>query len=1856
MKREFYKRVYFCRLNTELPLEVFRASLARIKSYALFDAVVRALRPADLESFFGLVADTTYELPRTCILETLFGLSFTRAAAEQFMRLSIGPVAGAAPPTVGIYNYCCYKRLRGDYTVDLRAGSMGQAAANRAYSIYALQSAPITKSHGGDREPKSDEFIYTSFTDEEFALYREVLREMCAANRDSEELRAYVSAYAKDEYLLALLDGARAVACTGRSPADLLLLAPAQLTAVSADISALLAGCRANAVDGRCTACGNRVHGAAAAADRQAVTACFENALFEEDTERICGFLDHHPFLRTANHLKILLRLLGVVRWRAETGECASNRAYRADAACMARMIARAVGLFELDDAGKGMVISFLKQSSHGFAKTLCLIPHVMKDRQLYFGCFAVMHSQFAALSTKPPVRSVAGLAVKDPNAYLLLRIRGLVAAFKERFDEVADMIIDHQLGSARDSDGEEDLEYLRRVFSVTADMYGVSPACFVQTYFFDIFLAALGRGGGGLSPAFVRDNGKFVVIKKILDGRSVPPCNDTDVMVGLMFNGCFELAGHFEPSPAAFIKAHLSQLLFKIKNAYLSGSYRLAGRSASHSSCGVPGRHHFIYEILRCVLENLCIPRFFNYLWPTIEFFLNKEECECSMRFVEWLRCEHYSPLMVPYMRMPFASAEDLPVAGNMDGKLHAVLLRFFLGRSNGNGAAMAAGSPMCVSMPCSASAPMLLSFPSPAASPKPEPFDSLDEFFIDNFLGCYAASKVFRAKILELYPGCDATTRALLGNLRSDARRDALARAPADIPQSILENFLIKIDHNQQEFYSFIIQEFLKIITAELPPAVESVVQQFRYTKYELKDERARFRQLEAQLTGASRFCLGGSYADFLRSLMLYLHGLTAGYECMRYLVLLSSDVVEYAALCLLKICHATVPRFDLAPVISAVDAYYTDRVVCTDSVACSDSKINADSVVYTDRVFVDIARFLLKINIFVGAQLVPHADYLRYALGLRDHHAVVYALDGAAAPGPETELLQLTYAFMGDSVRVKGFNLLRGSHTPFSLFLDFCADKNYPAARQCFAEYCAALGVPVPGAQRLPADWHGSERSGKGAFVHVYNGDGATAATAQTHSLQKRSSTSERIVQMMAEILQQEEEAGAQLSSDPADYEAESGRGHGSALHVALDCRLLRVSRDAERTAALVHRRRAVAENRDEILQMHRAVAARIGLPAFTRALELEHARGLRRRRDDANCARCLARLVLQREWGALYELALLRIDQKSISEAKELLRRVIAMLPPSDELHCRSAAKLCEIAGSKAVFVQQLSAIEKSTQPVEGVENITIADSAGSSIRRPKEVSVDDVVSRLSRPGAADAGAVDSSPADASRGGWYAPENFRHLQRIYFLAAKYFEASNVVASLGFYYKSFESNYEAVPKFFHLLADAPQKEMPLLEQMIASTVRGHLRAVLPYYNQISNKLSITGPSFALYNTVVQAMLEAAPHETFWDTLYLVNSRREDVRRKAQALVDGLSFPHRVMFRSIQKIAEQLILISKSKLEAPAIADFGIAELFPAAVNVPGCRALIHGIRDEVVVFASLQRPKRIVFLGDDGAEYPMIVKFKDDLRKDSRVTDLNNLLNKLFAPGYYIRTYRVIPFTHDAGIIEFVPGMASFKQICTRFYKKQINDTSMRFASYRRVGGNNMAKVREGFPPVLHDWLKQQHPDPYAFYTRRDNYVKTYAIMCAVGWFIGLGDRHAENTHFDLASGDTVHVDLNCIFDRGRAFDIPERVPFRLTHNIVDGCGSLGLAGTFTHTMCYTLRLMRANKDMILANLLSFVFDPLFEWARKKNEPARIIEALRERLQFEEEEEVTDQLIEEATDLNNLGNMYIGWTAFL
>lgn len=82
-------------------------------------------------------------------------------------------------------------------------------------------------------------------------------------------------------------------------------------------------------------------------------------------------------------------------------------------------------------------------------------------------------------------------------------------------------------------------------------------------------------------------------------------------------------------------------------------------------------------------------------------------------------------------------------------------------------------------------------------------------------------------------------------------------------------------------------------------------------------------------------------------------------------------------------------------------------------------------------------------------------------------------------------------------------------------------------------------------------------------------------------------------------------------------------------------------------------------------------------------------------------------------------------------------------------------------------------------------------------------------------------------------------------------------------------------------------------------------------------------------------------------------------------------------------------------------------------------------------------------------------------------------------------------------------------------------------------------------------------------------------------------------------------DATTGKTVHVDFNCLFNKGETLDFPEVVPFRLTHNMLHAMGPIGAEGLFRKCCEITLRVLQENSPTLMSVLRPFIYDHLMNW---------------------------------------------------
>uniref|UniRef100_A0AAG5CQS0 Serine/threonine-protein kinase ATR n=1 Tax=Anopheles atroparvus TaxID=41427 RepID=A0AAG5CQS0_ANOAO len=352
------------------------------------------------------------------------------------------------------------------------------------------------------------------------------------------------------------------------------------------------------------------------------------------------------------------------------------------------------------------------------------------------------------------------------------------------------------------------------------------------------------------------------------------------------------------------------------------------------------------------------------------------------------------------------------------------------------------------------------------------------------------------------------------------------------------------------------------------------------------------------------------------------------------------------------------------------------------------------------------------------------------------------------------------------------------------------------------------------------------------------------------------------------------------------------------------------------------------------------------------------------------------------------------------------------------------------------------------------------------------------------------------------------------------------------------------------------------------------------------------------------------------------------------------------------------------------------------------------------IAGIEEEVTILHSLQKPRKINLRGHNGRLYTMMMKPKDDLRKDFRLMEFNAVVKQYLAQDpdakhrrLHIRTYAVLPLNEECGIIEWISNLNTFRGIVFTYYKQHgLGMAAKQLRNYDFDRTEPLAKKRDAFtsvllprhPPVFGEWFRDCFPNPHNWFQARSSYIKTTAVISMVGYILGLGDRHGENILFDSTNGDTVHVDFNCLFNRGETFKIPEVVPFRLTHNMVHAMGPLGVEGLFRRCCEIVLRILHNQAPTFMSVLKPFVYDPMVSWSKigsgigdlssrdsntERTDPQawHNVQNIEERLKGYVKingkqsrmplsiEGQVNHLIKEAADMDNLAQMYIGWAGY-
>lgn len=507
----------------------------------------------------------------------------------------------------------------------------------------------------------------------------------------------------------------------------------------------------------------------------------------------------------------------------------------------------------------------------------------------------------------------------------------------------------------------------------------------------------------------------------------------------------------------------------------------------------------------------------------------------------------------------------------------------------------------------------------------------------------------------------------------------------------------------------------------------------------------------------------------------------------------------------------------------------------------------------------------------------------------------------------------------------------------------------------------------------------------------------------------------------------------------------------------------------------------------------------------------------------------------------------------------------------------------------------------------------------------------------------------------------------------------------------------------------------------------QQIIHDLNASLKSVPTYawYTVITQILSRIvqdhEPSYKIMANVVSNIIIEYPRHSLWYVLSHIHSTDPKRKLKVNTILESLKKSrksHGVLIMAALELFEKLIGIASKPINKSSRTKqlslskyFGIEDaskpydqlVIPVQSNLQirlpykevanytafpkSASVTFDGFDDVVNIFFSLQMPRQVTIRGSDGNAYRLMVK-GDDTRKDAKVVEFTTMVNRILASstearkrGLNVANYSVIPLSEKIGVIEFVMDVQTMKGIVNEQRKrlgKVVNERKIFVAlnsaqKFIQEGKSDETKLKhlvqlfksivQNNEPVLHQWFIEQFSDPSAWYMARNKFTRSTAVMSIVGYLVGLGDRHCENILFFKNTGAILHIDFDCLFEKGKTLPTPEIVPFRLTQNMVDAMGICGVDGSFRISCEETGKLLRNNEQSLMNILETLLYDPLLDW--KNQDPQRDLMKVRKKIRglMNEDEGLAmnihgqvDVLIQEATSIERLAQMYGGWSAYI
>lgn len=315
-------------------------------------------------------------------------------------------------------------------------------------------------------------------------------------------------------------------------------------------------------------------------------------------------------------------------------------------------------------------------------------------------------------------------------------------------------------------------------------------------------------------------------------------------------------------------------------------------------------------------------------------------------------------------------------------------------------------------------------------------------------------------------------------------------------------------------------------------------------------------------------------------------------------------------------------------------------------------------------------------------------------------------------------------------------------------------------------------------------------------------------------------------------------------------------------------------------------------------------------------------------------------------------------------------------------------------------------------------------------------------------------------------------------------------------------------------------------------------------------------------------------------------------------------------------------RKISRQLPQLSSLDLKyvSPRLKDCSNLELAVPGTYQSGRPVIRIMSFDPILqVLQTKKRPRRMTLKGSDGNSYMYLLKGHEDIRQDERVMQLFGLVNTLldndgesFKRHLSVQGFPAIPLSQSSGLLGWVSNSDTLHALIKEYRESRriLLNIEHRIMLQMAPDYDNLTLMQkvEVFGYAMDNttgkdlyrvlWLKSKNSE--AWLERRTNYTRSLGVMSMVGYILGLGDRHPSNLLLDRVTGKVVHIDFGDCFEVAMHREkYPERVPFRLTRMLTFAMEVSNIEGSYRITCEAVMRVLRENKDSLMAVLEAVCF---------------------------------------------------------